>query len=429
MKRRFFVLLLLPLLLLAACAVGPEEPTDDGFLFYFPAETPADGSVLLTLPAGEGAAQLSLPALLAAYLEAQPPAGAASLPEAWQLRTAQLDAAVCTLFFSGGAVSSIDRSLACSSIARTLFQLDGVQRVSIQTPGVDTPLVLSADDILTLDTGMLPQEEQMTLYYPDSENRYLLRQTRTVQAADAAEKPAAVLRALLADGLLPAVPAQTALLDVSVEDGVCTVDLSAELLDHTYTFAEERTTLYAIVNSLTELPQIRTVDLWVAGAPLERLNLLDLTDGLTRDESVLFDATDPDLSDQTLYLSCGEEALLAGIPMQFEPSDTLPLPEQVLNALIAYEGAGGIRNPIPAGTKLLSVRIDDGTCIVDLTGEFLDGCATAAEEQSAVRSIVATLCALDDINATEILVEGIEPAYRSQHLSRIRQPSPDWFAK
>ena len=429
MKRRIFALLLLPLLLLAACAVGPEEPADDGFLFYFPAETPTDGKVFLTLPAGEDAAQLSLPALLEAYLEAQPPVGAAALPEAWYLREAQLDAAVCSLTFSGSAVSDIERSLACSSIARTLFQLDGVQRVSIQTPGADTPLVLSADDILTLDTGMLPQEEQMTLYYPDSENRYLLRQTRTVQAADAAEKPAAILRALLADGLLPAVPAQTALLDVSVEDGVCTVDLSAEFLEHSYTFAEERMTLYAITNSLTELPQIRTVDLWVAGAPLERLDLLDLSGGLTRDESVLFNAADSELRDRTLYLTCTGDTHLVGIPMQFEPSETLSEPELILNALIAYEGTGGLRNPIPAGTKLLSVRIDDRTCIVDLTGEFLDGCTTIAEEQCAVRSIIATLCALDGIDSTEILVEGIEPAYRSLNLSHVRQPSADWFAK
>ena len=115
--------------------------------------------------------------------------------------------------------------------------------------------------------------------------------------------------------------------------------------------------------------------------------------------------------------------------MQFEPSETLNEPEQILNALIAYEGTGSLRNPIPAGTKLLSVRIDDRTCIVDLTGEFLDGCTTIAEEQSAVHSIIATLCALDGIDSTEILVEGIEPAYRSLNLSHVRQPSADWFAK
>lgn len=429
MKRRMTALLLVPLVLLAACAAGPEVSGEDGFLFYFPAEAPADGRVFLTLAADEETAELPLTKLLEVYLSAQPPEGAAALPQGWHLRAAQLEAAVCSLTFSGSAVSSVARSLACSCIAQTLLQLDGVQRVSIQTPGAEAPLVLSAGDILTQDAGMLPQEEQMTLYYPDSENRYLLRQTRTVKATDAAEKPADILRALLSDGLLPAVPAQTSLLEVSVEDGVCSVDLSGDLLEHSYTFAEERMTLYALVNSLTELPQIRTVDFWVAGAPLERLNLLDLSGGLARDETVILDTSDPDLSDQTLYLPCGRDALLVGIPTQLAPSDSISLPEQVMNALIAYEGVGGIRNPIPSGTKLLSVRIDSRTCIVDLTGEFLDGCSSAAEEQSAVRSIVATLCALENISTAEILVEGLEPAYRSQHLTRIRQPSAEWFAK
>lgn len=430
MKLRIWSVFLLCALLLTACApaAAPSENAES-FLFYFPAAIPTDGKVFVTLAVSEETAALPLTALLQAYLSTQPPAGAAALPEAWILLSAETDAAVCGLTFAGRAVSPAARSLACACIARTLLQRDGIQRVSFQTPGSDTPLLLSAGDILTQDTGMLPQEEQMTLYYPDGENRYLLRQTRTVQAADPAEKPADIVRALLTEGLLPAVPAQTQLLGVTVEDGVCTVDLSAALTERRYSFAEERLTLYALVDSLTELPQIRTVDLWVEGAPLERLNWLELSSGLMRDETLLYDATDPDLNDRTLYAVCGENDLLVGIPMQLEPSETLTLPEQVLTALIAYEGVGGIRNPIPAGTKLLSVRMENRTCIVDLTGEFLDGCSDAFEEQSAVRAVVATLCALDEVSSTEILVEGLEPAYRSAHLLRVRQPAVEWFAK
>lgn len=428
--KRLLCIVLLSALLLTACAPVSETPEDgEAFLFWFPAEMPADGKVFLTLAVGEETAQLPLSELLQAYFSAQPPLGAVSLPSVWYLRTAQLDAAVCTLTFSGRSVAPAERSLACGAIARTLLQLDGVQRVSLQVPGSDVPLVLTGGDILTQDTGMLPQEEQMTLYYPDGENRYLLRQTRTVQAADPAEKPADIVRALLSDGLLPSVPPQTALLDLSVEDGVCTVDLSADFTEASYSFAEERLTLYALVNSLTELPQIRTVDLWVAGAPLERLHLLELSDGLTRDESLLFDATDSALTDQTIYAVCGSEALLVGIPMQFEPSETLSAPEQVMTALIDYEGANGIRNPVPTGTKLLSVRLEGSACIVDLTGEFLDGCADTADEQAAVRAVVATLCSLEGIDSAEILVEGLEPSYRSTHLRRVRQPAADWFAE
>lgn len=430
MKQRLLCVFLLTALLLTACTAATEQPPDDdAFLLYFPAETTADGRVFLPLAVDWEISQLSISELMERYLAAKPPEGASALPAAWHLYSVQSDAAVCTVTFSGRAVSPIERSVACSCIAQTLLRLDGVQRVSIQTPNSNVPLTLAAGDILTRDTGMLPQEEQMTLYYPDGENRYLLRQTRTVKATDPSEKPADILHALLSDGLLPAVPAQTTLLGISVEDGVCTVDLSADFTAKEYTFAEERTVLYAITDSLTELPQIRTVDLWVEGVPLERLNRMELSGGLKRDESVLFDATDPALTDRTIYAVCGDEPLLVGIPMQLALSDTLSSAEQVLGALISYESANGIRNPIPAGTKLLSVRIENRTCFVDLTGEFLDGCASAVEEQSAVRSVVATLCALDGIGSVEILVEGIEPAYRSPHLLRIRRPLPVWFAK
>lgn len=428
MKLRIVALLLLLPLLLAGCVTTPEEPEqDEAFRFYYPAQTPADGSVFLTQPVDETTAALPLAELMAAYLAAQPPVGAAPLPEAWRLQSAQRDASVCSLVFSGGSISPLARTLVCSSIAQTLLQLSDVQRVSIQTPGSAAPLVLSAGDILLTDTGMLPQDEQMTLYYPDSESRYLLRLTRTVQAATPVEKAGAILSALLSDGLLPAVPPQTTVLGISIAGGICTVDLSAAFTEPDYRFAEERTTLYAIVNSLTELPQIRSVEFLVAGEPLERLGRLELSSGLTRDESLLFDASDADLIDRTLYAVSGEDALLVDIPMQLEPSDTPP--EQVLSALIAYEGAAGIRNPIPTGTRILSVRIDNATCTVDLTGEFIDGCASRAEEESAVRAVVATLCALDGIDTVEILVEGIEPTYRTQYLLRVRQPSGDWFAK
>ena len=73
--------------------------------------------------------------------------------------------------------------------------------------------------------------------------------------------------------------------------------------------------------------------------------------------------------------------------------------------------------------------MEGSACIVDLTSEFLDGCESVQEERLAVRSIVATMCALDGISTVEILVEGLEPTYRITGMHNIRQPEDSWFAE
>lgn len=429
MKRRALILFLLCALLLTACAVSEVEPSQTGFVFYFPAQSAAGGAVFVTLAVDDETASLPLSELLNRYFTAQPPTDARSVADNWTLRSARLDGTSCVLQFGGQSVSSSERSLFCACIARTLFQLDGILRVSIQTPGVAAPLTLTAADILTQDTGMFPQEEQMVLYYPDGDGRYLLRRTTTVEASDPADKPAAIVEALLANELADYLPDGTSLLGIGVENGVCTVDLSAALTKKEYTFAEARMVLYSLVDSLTELSEIGTVDFWVAGAPLERLGRMDISGGMQRDETILYGASDPALTDQTLYLPCGEDGKLVALPVRLAVADAAALPESVLQALFAQGESCGVKNPIPSGTKLLSARMDSTSCIVDLTAEFSENCADSAQEQAAVRAIVATLCALDGVSSVEILVEGIEPTYHSKQNSRIRQPLADWFAE
>ena len=84
---------------------------------------------------------------------------------------------------------------------------------------------------------------------------------------------------------------------------------------------------------------------------------------------------------------------------------------------------------IPAGTKLLSLRLENGTCTVDLTGEFLEGCTDAQEEAYAVRSVIATMCALPEIDSVEILVEGLEPSYCDGSLALAHRIEAAWLAE
>ena len=289
---RPLLLLLLPLVLLCACTTAPAEQADAPFSFYYRCAEVAFGGEdgVIRAEAAPLEADADLRTVVLQYLKGPAsPELRTPLPADWALESIGLTEGTAELVFSGIPCRSLDRTILNACLARTLLQLPGVQRVSILRSGDGAADVLAAKDILLRDNGMEEQEEELVLYVPDEAQRYLVRETQTVAAMNAADRPAEIVRRLLA---LPesesAIPEGTALRSVSVENGVCTVDLSSQFLTGMpRSWNTERLAVYAIVNSLTELPQIQTVDLWIAGAPLERLYVLELENGLARDERMI----------------------------------------------------------------------------------------------------------------------------------------------
>lgn len=427
MKYRLFALLL-AVCLLCGCAAESASAPEQSFSFYYPSNTPENGALC------QAAAELDPAAatpeqVLGAYLSSVPPEGAkAPLPSSWFLRSAKLEDSTAVLRFSGVAAKPLDTALACACLGNTLLQLDSVEQISLSIPGQKDTFILTESSVLLEDTGMLPQNESIVLYFPDSQCRYLTRRSQTVEAMDAASKPRYVVEQLLSNyNINSCIPAGTRLLNIFVENGLCTVDLSSEFVQNMAPdFSTERLAVYSIVNTLTELPQIQSVDIWVAGAPLSRLTFMDFSASLSVKESLLAPKS-KNIQDATLYVSCDGEQLV-GLPTQLTPredEDTLTL---LMEALIAFDGEDGAQRCIPAGTKLLSLRLEEEDCIVDLTGEFLNGC-TAEEEQLAVRSVVATLCGAKHVSSVEILVEGLEPVYQAKNLRFMTSPKEQWFAE
>ena len=435
--KKTWIWILIVLLLLSGCAVQSQPLSSDSFLYYYPAQTVShkDDGAFLTVPVEFKGESQSLETVVQAYLNADAPKGAkAVLPSDWMLRSVKQDNATALLVFGGKSADGLSQSLAFACLAKTILQIPDIQRVSISYPGASEPVVLTGNDIFLTDTGMLPQEEMIVLYFPDSSRRYLVRETVAVDAAHAADKPRCIVEQLLSakEGGQSAscIPEGTELLGITVENGICTVNLSSQFSENLeQSFASERMAVYSIVNSLTELPEIDTVDFLISGAPLETLYLMDLSSGVIRDETILAVASEEGVSDITIYPLCDSSGLLAAIPLSLEIPDDQSIADAVLDSLMQYESRNGMRACIPAGTKLLSLRMENSVCVLDLTAEFLDGCTNESEEVIAVRSVVASMCALPGIRSVEILVEGREPVYRSASLSAIRQPDQSWFTE
>ena len=436
--KKFVSLLLLCALLLCACSPSPEDQPEGNFSFYYRAAKINYGEEdgVIAPQAVEVDLALPIKELVEQYLAGPTEEGLASaVPESWSLHVCYLDEQMAVLFFNdSGETDPLTKSVANACIAKTLLQLERVERVSITMLGQAQTQVLTEHDVLLRNVIVSEMQEDIVLYFPNEEGSYLHAEKQSVPLMDPEEKPVYIMQELLSrkegDKLRSGIPEGTKLLGISVENGVCTLDLSAEFLDNMEcSFKAERMAVYSIVNSLTQLPEIETVDFWISGAPLERLAFLDLSAGIVRDEPLIAESGAEDLLDVTIYPIVDRTGQLAPIHRKIDLSLEESPERQALKLLLSYSDAAGISTPVPKGTQLLSAHVEGGICTVDFTGELLDNCANDEQRLLAIRAVVATLTDFPEIDAVEIFVEGIAPAFLDDYPNRLRLPSRDWFVE
>ena len=167
MKKRITLFLLCLLLLLSACGTEPSSETEARSFFYYPLENSAQ-EVLFPAPSPADPAQLSPEAFLKAYLETAKPENALPiLPEVWRFDSFSMEGSAACLQFTGEKTSPLRRSLSLACLTKTLLQHPLIRSVSVLSPESEQPTILTENDILLKDTGMEPQQAQITLYFPD----------------------------------------------------------------------------------------------------------------------------------------------------------------------------------------------------------------------------------------------------------------------
>lgn len=131
------------------------------------------------------------------------------------------------------------------------------------TPPVETPSTPEPKSDKSVNTVKL------VLYYPNAEATGLIAANRTVEVTNQ-EIIKAIFNELAVppSGLEKPLPQGTTLLGATVSaDGLATIDLSQEFqTNFNGGSAGEQMTLYSIVNSLTALPNVDSVQFLIAGA-------------------------------------------------------------------------------------------------------------------------------------------------------------------
>ena len=210
-------------------------------------------------------------------------------------------------------------------------------------------------------------------------------------------------------------------LDLSVEDGVCTVDFNRDFYNNRpETEQGEQLAVLSVVNTLCELDEINQVQIYVEGRKLERYVYLDLSTPWLLDGTVMGPIRE-ELGEfsATLCLPGERDNSLHRLKFRARARGGASKEAALLRALFERASQNGLYNPLFGLDAPVSVSTEGRLCRVNLARHQLPEDELA--RKIAIRCITATLCSLPDLRSVEIWQEGtlITP----QPLS----PESSWF--
>ncbi|MCD7826574.1 MAG: GerMN domain-containing protein [Clostridiaceae bacterium] len=168
----------------------------------------------------------------------------------------------------------------------------------------------------------------------------------------------------------------------------------------------------AIVKTLCQIPDVSSVEFYVAGQPLTDNNLNAI--GFMTADSFL-DITGENAYTQTttlaLYFADENGTSLVQLPVETTYDASIPLEQLVMEQLAA--GIGQIKgtnteklqDTIPSGTKINTISVKEKICYLDLSSEFLDK-RDGITGEVAIYSVVNSLTALPAINKVQFSIDG-----------------------
>ncbi len=164
-----------------------------------------------------------------------------------------------------------------AAVVRTLTQVEGISYVSFTVQG--EPLVdnlgnvvgiMSADQFIDNSGDEINTYEQaeLRLYFADETGTHLVEANRTLRFSSNIAMEKLVVEQLIKGPenpeLYPTINPETKIVNVTVKDGICYVNLSEAFLTKTYQVTPE-ISVYSLVNSLVELPNVNKVQISVNG--------------------------------------------------------------------------------------------------------------------------------------------------------------------
>lgn len=303
MKRFFIVsiiMLLSVIIILSGCTfIGGRDASLDNTasVYYIEGDGSALVEAIVTLPDSSKKAQVK-------YLVEQllnPPEGKLSpLCDGTELNSVTIKDEIAVVDFSEefGDVDELRNALAPAAVAKTLCSLEFILGVSILVEGEEAlgadgkPLgvIMESDVIGEGKAG--PTKATVVLYFANDMGDGLKAESREVEIAAASAVEKAVVEELIKGpknaGSIGIIPAETKVLSVETKNNVCFVNLSRDfIVKYQGGTAGETLTVYSIVNSLTELGTIDSVQFLIEGEKRDEFIHMVLNEPITRDATII----------------------------------------------------------------------------------------------------------------------------------------------
>lgn len=186
-----------------------------------------------------------------------------------------------------------------AALVNTMCEVRGVENVALTIEGepltdADGDLIGSQsreDFIFSSDSELRTYERvQLHLYYANESGTGLVSTYRTVvyNSNIALERLVVeeVIKGPNTDVVYPTINEETRILSVTTRDGTCYVNLDQNLLSDPYDVTS-RVAIYSLVNSLTELSSVSSVQISVDGSTQENFMDTSLSNVFTQDLSLV----------------------------------------------------------------------------------------------------------------------------------------------
>lgn len=196
-------------------------------------------------------------------------------------------------------LKGVEEVLCRAAIVKTLTQIDGVEFIQFNVNG--NSLVIDGDVVRTLtaedfiDITDTNTNYRVKLFFANEEGNALIEFDTDINYTGNSSLEELTIEKLINGptklGMQNAIPEGTVLLNVSKNDGICTVDFNEKFLEKLPDI-EEEIVIYSVVNTLVELPDINKVqftinsqvkeifwdDLAIDGLFERNLNLIEETE-------------------------------------------------------------------------------------------------------------------------------------------------------
>lgn len=254
----------------------------------------------------------------------------------------------------------------------------------------------------------------LNLYYLDTTTNQLVFENRKLNISNSKldEDVKTIFQAMKQPSKLsntsPVIPENVNILSSEItQDAILKINFSQDY--NKMNEVEEIFFISGLVWTMTELPHIENLIIYVDGQPITKGNGEPMLI-LNRKNIVLNPTISPDKiepEEVILYFSDEEELTLVPEIRKIQVKQSKTLETQIVEQLILGPKDESNFATIPSETKIRNIKTEDGICYVDLSSDFINKqTGGSTSEVFAIYSIVNSLTELQQVNKVQFLIEG-----------------------